>query len=171
MSKHAKVLLKSARAKTAALTKRAFVPSPQTSQRIEQLRQAGILAPDPAKVAQAQADAQAQAQGQPPQGGASQGQQPPLGFNEIAQMIQQLGQTIQQGLQQVAQLIQQGQQQQAQGGEKKKQTPAEQIAALQEQVGQIMQAIQGGGGAPPQGDPSQGQSQGQTPAASPAPAQ
>jgi len=137
MSHFNKALLR--QIKDAISTKQAFIPSPQTQEQIVAAQQSGALPPP-----------------EPPTPGAD-GTPPPVGFDQIAQMIQQSNEAVMQALQQIGQMTQQigqivqTQSQQGGGEEKKKMSVGDRLTKLEEMLAQAM----GGGGAPPQ-DPNAG---------------
>jgi hypothetical protein len=134
MSKFNKNLLSEIKDKL--YSKNAFIPSPQMQEQIVQAQQEGVVPPPD------------------PNAGAN-GEAPRMGFDELAQLVQEGFQAIIQGQQQLAQMIQQqAAMAAAGGGEKgKKLSTNDRITRLEEMLQQAM------GGAPaPEGaaPPEQG---------------
>ena len=132
-----------------AMRKRAFVPGPQIQRAIQEIQQQSQQAQQTEQqTAQAQQQAQAQAQGA----------QPVMRLEDLAQMLQELGQGLQQQIAQITQIVQQQAAVAAAGGggEKKKMSPQELNSAILQKLDQITQAIgvaPAGPGAAPQAAP------------------
>jgi hypothetical protein len=132
---------------SAPLEKKAFIASPQIAQKISELQQQGVIPvsqqQQPAGLDPNMQPQQAPAEGGAPQDPAAAQQQPAVTLDMVAQMMKELAQMIQQGFQQLQQVSQES------GGDKeqkpKKPSANERIEALEQQISQLTQVLQGGG--------------------------